>query len=91
MRATPFDYNKCKKGVAHQTVRGDSSHFWLSLLEKLFHLNKNFLFSSMAFLRRRPTVPSFRNNRVLQQYVLTDVTPTGKILGTGSYGSVLEV
>ena len=77
--------------VAHQTVRGDSSHSWLSSLEKLFHLNKNVLFSSMAFLRRRPSVPSFRNNRVLQQYVLTDVTPTGKILGTGSYGSVLEV
>ena len=46
---------------------------------------------TMAFLQRRSSVPSFRNNRVLQQYVLTDVTPTGKVLGTGSYGSVLEV
>ena len=34
---------------------------------------------------------AFRNNRQLQQFVLTDVTPTGRILGTGSYGSVEEV
>ena len=34
---------------------------------------------------------AFRNNRQLQQFVLTDVTPTGRILGTGSYGSVKEV
>ena len=34
---------------------------------------------------------AFRNNRQLQQYVLTDVTPTGRLLGTGSYGSVEEV
>ena len=34
---------------------------------------------------------AFRNNRQLQQFVLTDVTPTGNILGTGSYGSVEEV
>ena len=33
----------------------------------------------------------FRDNHHLQQFVLTDVTPTGKILGTGSYGSVEEV
>ena len=46
---------------------------------------------AMAFLHRRSSVPSFKNNMVLQQYVLTDVTPTGKILGTGSYGSVLQV
>ena len=34
---------------------------------------------------------AFRNNRELQQFVLTDVTPTGRILGTGSFGSVEEV
>ena len=34
---------------------------------------------------------AFRNNCHLQQFVLTDVTPTGKVLGTGSYGSVEEV
>ena len=34
---------------------------------------------------------AFRNNRQLQQFVLTDVTPTGRILGTGSFGSVEEV
>ena len=34
---------------------------------------------------------AFRNNRQIQQFILTDVTPTGKTLGTGSYGSVEEV
>ena len=34
---------------------------------------------------------AFRDNRQLQQFVLTDVTPTGRILGTGSFGSVEEV
>ena len=34
---------------------------------------------------------AFRNNRQLQQFVLTGVTPTGRVLGTGSYGSVEEV
>ena len=34
---------------------------------------------------------AFRDNRELQQFVLTDVTPTGRILGTGSFGSVEEV
>ena len=34
---------------------------------------------------------AFRNNRELQQFVLTDVIPTGRILGTGSFGSVEEV
>ena len=34
---------------------------------------------------------SFRNNPNLQQFMLTDVTSTDRILGTGSYGSVVEV
>ena len=34
---------------------------------------------------------AFRNNRQIQQFVLTDVTPTGRILGTGPFGSVEEV
>ena len=34
---------------------------------------------------------AFRNNRELQQFVLTDVTTTGRILGTGSFGAVEEV
>ena len=42
-------------------------------------------------LKRRGVVQAFRNNQKLQQFVLTDVTPTGKVLGTGSYGSVEEV
>ena len=32
---------------------------------------------------------SFRES--LQQFILTDVTPLGNVLGTGSYGSVEEV
>ena len=32
-----------------------------------------------------------RNDQQLQQFVLTDVTATEKVLGTGSYGSVVEV
>ena len=34
---------------------------------------------------------SFRNDSQLKKFVLTDVTPTGTVLGTGSYGSVEEV
>ena len=46
----------------------------------------------MAFFRRgRDVGQAFRNNRELAQFVLTDVTPTGKKLGTGSFGSVEEV
>ena len=36
-------------------------------------------------------VHAFRNNQHLQQFMLTDVTSTNKVLGTGSYGSVVEV
>ena len=32
-----------------------------------------------------------RSHHQLQQFVLTDVTPTGRVLGSGSYGSVVEV
>ena len=47
-------------------------------------------------LFRRPAVnvdvgQVFRDNRQLQQFVLTGVTPTGRKLGTGSFGSVEEV
>jgi hypothetical protein len=34
---------------------------------------------------------SFRNNQQLQQFVLPGVTPTGRVLGHGSYGTVEEV
>ena len=34
---------------------------------------------------------AFRDNRQLQQFVLPDVTPTGNVLGRGSYGLVREV
>ena len=34
---------------------------------------------------------AFRINQQLQQFILSDVTPTGRTLGTGSFGSVEEV
>ena len=46
---------------------------------------------NMAFFRRGDVGQAFRNDRELQKFVLTDVTPTGRILGTGSFGSVEEV
>ena len=46
---------------------------------------------AMAWRRRRDVGEAFRTDPQLLQFVLTDVTPTGKVLGTGSYGSVEEV
>lgn len=34
---------------------------------------------------------AFKNDSQLQQFMLSNATPTGKLLGTGSYGSVEEV
>ncbi len=34
---------------------------------------------------------AFRNDLHLQRFFLADVTPTGNVLGIGSYGSVEEV
>ena len=45
----------------------------------------------MAFFKRQDVGQAFRNSRQLQQFVLSDVAPTGKKLGTGSFGSVEEV
>ena len=46
----------------------------------------------MALFKKRTGVTqAFRDNKQLQQFVLTGVTPTGKKLGSGSYGSVEEV
>ena len=50
-------------------------------------IEESVMFSS----RRRGVDQAFRNNQQLQQFVLTDVTATEKVLGTGSYGSVVEV
>ncbi len=41
--------------------------------------------------RRLGWSQTFRKDWKLQQYFLDQVIPTGKTLGTGSYGSVLEV
>ena len=45
----------------------------------------------MAFPKRGDVARAFGSNRQIQQFVLTDVTPTGRLLGTGSFGSVEEV
>ena len=45
----------------------------------------------MAFFRRGGIPGTFRNNSQLQQFVLPGVIPTGRLLATGSYGSVEEV
>ena len=41
--------------------------------------------------RRSVSSRAFRNDPQLQQYFLEGVAPTGKTLGVGSYGSVVEV
>ena len=47
----------------------------------------------MATRRRRNVSSrgSFRDDPQLQQYFLDEINPTGKVLGVGSYGSVVEV
>ena len=57
------------------------------LLSSVVFKEESVMFSS----RRRSVAQAFRNNQQLQQFVLTDVTATEKVLGTGSYGSVVEV
>ena len=47
--------------------------------------------SAMISPTRQGVAQAFRNNQQLQQFVLTDVTATEEVLGTGSYGSVVEV
>ena len=47
--------------------------------------------SAMFSSRRRGVAQAFRNNKQLQQFILNDVTATEKVLGTGSFGSVVEV
>ena len=42
-----------------------------------------------ALRKKRDVGDIFRKD--LKQFVLDDVTPTGRVLGTGSYGSVVEV
>ena len=45
----------------------------------------------MAFFRRQNLGQAFRNSQQLQQFVLPNVARTGRILGTGSFGTVEEV
>ncbi len=46
---------------------------------------------TQTMARRSGWSRTFRKDSRLQQYFLDKVVPTGKTLGTGSYGSVLEV
>ena len=50
---------------------------------------KSKIFPEMS--RRWDWSRSFRNDSHLRQYFLEGVTPKGKTLGAGSYGSVVEV
>ena len=45
----------------------------------------------MAMSAQQSLAVAFNNDQELQQFMLAGVTPTGKVLGTGSYGSVEEV
>ena len=45
----------------------------------------------MMALEHENLAHSFQNDQTLQKLVLADVRPTGKTLGTGSYGHVEEV
>ncbi len=42
-------------------------------------------------MARRSLSSNFRSDARLQQYFLDKVVPTGKALGSGSYGTVFEV
>ena len=54
-------------------------------------INKTRIIETMAYVKRLDVGQAFRKNTELLQFILTDVTPTGRILGTGSFGSVEEV
>ena len=41
--------------------------------------------------RKELVAKAFNNNHELQEFIIADVAPTGKTLGSGSFGSVLEV
>ena len=66
------------KGLALKTTR---THliFWARLCWRF------------VMARRSGSSRTFRNDPQLQQYFLEGVAPTGKTLGVGSYGSVVEV
>ena len=49
------------------------------------------LATNLAIMTFHNVAQAFRRNSQLQQFILTDVSPTGNILGTGSFGSVEEV
>jgi hypothetical protein len=47
---------------------------------------------AMALFRRGGDIfQAFRNNQQVQEFDLPGVTPTGRMLGSGSYGTVEEV
>ena len=46
---------------------------------------------SVTKMARGDMGQAFRDSTELQQFILSGVTTTGRVLGTGSYGSVEEV
>ena len=70
---------------------------WWAELDQLHSMTlahpPNFGRGSWRFVmaRRSGSSRTFRNDPQLQQYFLEGVAPTGKTLGVGSYGSVVEV
>ncbi len=45
----------------------------------------------MALRRKYDIGQAFMDDPDLRKFILNDVTPTGRVLGTGSYGLVEEV
>jgi hypothetical protein len=45
----------------------------------------------MAYMQENNVTQAFRNNKELNQFVLSDIVSTGRVLGNGSYGTVEEV
>ena len=61
---------------------------WRHMTTQHLHINH----TAMAQPRRKEAIAkAFNNSPELQQFVLTNVTSDGEILGSGSFGSVEKV
>ena len=69
------------------------SYVLMIIIHKLYKLLHSLaLTATMAMIRRQHDVAQvFRSDSQLRRFILTDITPTGRVLETGSYGSVEEV
>ena len=80
-----FVSSNLKTSVLHASMR-------MHAHEKLpSHTHALCIRDTPPFFLEMDEFEAFRDNRELQKFVLTDVTPTGRVLGTGSYGAVEEV